>query len=178
MSFLDKLKKTAASASVAATNAANTAVKQTKTAAAIGKLKLNMAQEEDKMKKAYTELGRLYYRDYETKAEPELEEYLPWIQRVSDAKAAIEDLAAQVELVKAGVQSQEAAEVVEEAEDTSIYVDFGETEPVVVCVQEPQAEEAPQTEEAPAAPEEEVVEPQEEPGPTIGTLYVDISGQE
>lgn len=178
MSFLDKLKQSAVSATVAASNVANTAVKQTKTAAAIGKLKLNIAQEEDKMKKAYTELGRLYYRDYETKAEPELEEYLPWIQRVSDAKVAIEDLSAQVELVKAGAQSQEADEAVEDTEDTSIYVDFGETEPVVVCVQEPQTEEVPQPEETNAAPEEPVVEPQEEPGPTIGTLYVDISGQE
>lgn len=176
MSFLDKLKKTAASATVAATNAANTAVKQTKTAATIGKLKLNMAQEEDKMKKAYTELGRLYYRDHENDAQPELEEYLPWIQRVSDAKAAIAELSQQVEAVKAENQTVEVVDVTEpeEAEDTSIYVDFAEVEePVEVSVDVAEApmDETEATEEA-ATPE------MEEPAPTIGTLYVDISNQD
>lgn len=178
MSFLDKLKKTAASASVAATNAANVAVKQTKTAAAIGKLKLNIAQEEDKMKKAYTELGRLYYRDHEANAEPELEEYLPWIQRVADAKEAVEALNAQVEAVKA--ENAKADEPAEEEEDTSIYVDFAQVQ------EEPQEAPVEESVEDPQVPAEPVEEPQEaphvsteeEPAPTIGTLYVDISGQE
>lgn len=176
MSILDKLKKTAASASVAATNAANVAVKQTKTAAAIGKLKLNIAQEEDKMKKAYTELGRLYYRDYETKAEPEFEEYLPWIQRVTDAKEAVELLNAQVAAVKA--DNAQEKEPTDEAEDTSIYVDFAEGVVEAASVEEPVAEPEVTPEEPHGLEESPVISTEDEPAPTIGTLYVDISGQE
>ena len=132
MSFLDKLKQTAAAASVAATNAAEVAVKQTKTAAAIGKVKLAIAGEEDKLKKAYTELGRLYYRDHETQAEAEIEEYQPWIDKATDAKDAIQRLNQELEALKAENAKKDEPEVVEvteePAEDTSIYVDFAEEE--------------------------------------------------
>lgn len=174
MSFLDKLKQTATSATVAATNVANTAVKQTKTAAAIGKLKLNIAQEEDKMKKAYTELGRLYYRDYENQSEVEIEEYLPWIQRVSDAKVAIEGYNAQVEEVRRNAHQWEDVQA-EEVEDTSIYVDFSEAEPVCVTLETETVE--PESQEEPEVPQIQE-SPEEENTPTVGTLYVDISGQE
>ena len=178
MSFLDKLKQTAAAASVAATNAAEVAVKQTKTAAAIGKVKLAIVSEEDKLKKAYTELGRLYYRDHEAQAEAEMEEYLPWIEKAGEAKAEIARLNAELETLKAENTKKEApVEEAAEEEDTSIYVDFAEPEPVEIVVEEPAAEEEAPVEEAPAEePAPEV--PAEENAPTIGTLYVDISGQE
>lgn len=165
MSFFDKLKQTAATATAAASNAANVAVKQTKTAAAIGKVKLAIAGEQDKMKKAYTELGRIYFRDYETQAEAELEEYLPWLDKCTEAKEKIAALNEELAALKAEA-AKKAEPIVEESvaedeEDTSIYVDFAEAEPVVEIV------------------EEEVPEiPAEEPAPTVGTLYVDISGQE
>lgn len=183
MSFLDKLKQAASTASVAATNAAEVAVKQTKTAAAVGKVKLAIAGEEDKLKKAYTELGRLFYRDYEAQAEAEMEEYQPWIDKAADAKDAIARLTAELETIKAENAKKEVpGEVVEEpAEDTSIYVDFDEAEPAPVVETEAPAEESAAEEKDPVeetAESASVEEPVEEPTPTVGTLYVDISGQE
>ncbi len=196
MSFFDKLKETAVQVSAVATEvvnkaaaagktAADTAVKQTKTAAAIGKTKLAIASEEDKLKKAYTELGRLFYRDYEVQAETELEEYLPWIDKCAEAKAQIAALTEELEALKAEAAKKEepvveaAEEVEEEPEDPAIFVDFVE------------AEEAPAEEEAAEDLSEcvefEVVDvPAEEPAveetpaeePTVGTLYVDVTGQE
>lgn len=205
MSFFDKLKETAvqvtAAASVAVNKAAvagkaaaDTAVKQTKTAASIGKVKLAIASEEEKLKKAYTELGRLFYRDYEVQSETELEEYLPWIDKCAEAKAQIAALNEELEALRAEASKKEEVVVEEtveaesEPEDTSIFVDLDEAEDAEVaeeaapvedlaeCVEfqvvdapaeEPAVEEAPIVEEAPAVE-----------APTVGTLYVDVTGQE
>ena len=100
MSLFDKIKETAfqvaavaadtaEKAAAAGKSAADTAVKQTKTAASMGKVKLAIASEEDKLKKAYTELGRLFFRDYQAQAEAEMEEYQPWCDRCAEAVAQI-----------------------------------------------------------------------------------------
>ena len=72
MSFLDKLKKTAGIAVQVTASAADTAVSKTRTVASIGRVKLAISSEEDKLKKAYTELGRLFYRDYQAQAEADM----------------------------------------------------------------------------------------------------------
>lgn len=197
MSFFDKLKETAAQVSAVATVAVNkaaeagkaaadTAVKQTKTAAAMGKTKLAIASEEDKLKKAYTELGRLFYRDYEAQAETELDEYLPWIDKCAEAKAQIAVLTEELEALKAEAAKKEeptveaVVEAEEEPEDPAIFVDFEETE-------DAPAEEVEAAEDLSECVEFEVVDvPAEEPAveeapaeePTVGTLYVDVTGQE
>jgi hypothetical protein len=183
MSFLDKLKSAAGVAAQTAADAADTAVKQTKTLASIGRVKLAIAGEEDKLKKAYTELGRLFYRDYEAQAEADMEEYLPWCGKASDARAQIQQLTEELEKIKAESETAPEAEPEPEAEaeDPAIFADFAETEEPADAPEEPAAE--PAEEPAPEAPaEEETAEaaPTEEapPEPTVGTLYVDISGQE
>ena len=89
MSFLDTLKKTAGAAAQVAAVTADTAVNKTKTMASIGRVKLAISSEEDKLKKAYTELGRLFYRDYEAQAEADMAEYLPWCGKAAaDAQRA------------------------------------------------------------------------------------------
>jgi hypothetical protein len=185
MSFLDKLKSAAGVAAQTATSAADTAVKQTKTLASIGRVKLAIAGEEDKLKKAYTELGRLFYRDYEAQAEADMEEYLPWCGKASDARAQIQQLTEELEKIKAESEPTPEPEAETEAEDPAIFVDFAETEETAEAPEEPTAEPAdePTEEPAPEAPdEEETTEaaPTEEAPtePTVGTLYVDISGQE
>ena len=70
MSFFDKFKKRAGSVADAASGVAQNAVKQTKTLASVGRIKIAITTEEDKMKKAYTELGRLFFRDHEAQTEP------------------------------------------------------------------------------------------------------------
>jgi hypothetical protein len=186
MSFLDKLKSAAGVAAQTATSAADTAVKQTKTLASIGRVKLAIAGEEDKLKKAYTELGRLFYRDYEAQAEADMEEYLPWVGKASDARAQIQQLTEELEKIKAEAASETAPGAEPQPEDPAIFVDFAEAEESTETAEEPVLEaEEPEvaTEEAAPDPEEPVeaeAAPTEEeaPAPTVGTLYVDISGQE
>lgn len=166
MAFLDKLKQQAEAVANAAGTVAQTAVQQTKTLAGIGRIKLAIATEEDKVKKAYGELGRLYYRDYEAQTEPAQEDYQPWCDKVADAKEQIARLYEELEKLRAAEEApEEAAE-----EPAVIQVDLTAT----AAEEAPAEEEAPAQEEAPAeeAPTEE---PQE---PTVDTLYVDVTETE
>ena len=147
MSFFDKVKQQAGVVASAAGSVAQTAVQQTKTLAGIGRIKLAIATEEDKVRKAYIELGRLYYRDYEAQTEPAQEDYQPWCDKVADAKEQIARLYEEMEKLRAA-QEQEAPQAEEPApeevqEETSeeppekapeaptvgtVYVDVTETE--------------------------------------------------
>lgn len=187
MSFFDKLKASANSAAAAAKAASEVAVKQTKTLAAIGRVKVAIATEEDKAKKAYTELGKLYYRDFTAQAEQNLEEYLPFCEKAKDALEQVERLKAELEKLKA----EETEEPVP-SEDPAIFADFEETadddsievEVYVVEDETPAEEPAPEVvvvDEAPAeeTPSEEATA--EEPPvqePQVGTLYIDVTDQE
>lgn len=162
MSFFDKIKRQAGAAAQTAGNVAQNAVQQTKTLAAVGRVKLAIASEEDKMKKAYTELGKLFYRDYEAQTEADMTDYEPWCGKVADAKAQIQRL--NEELEKLHDEPQEAP-----AEEPEAAIELDLTTP---------AEEAP-AEEPPEAPEEPEAVPEEPPAePTVGTLYVDVTGTE
>ena len=177
MSFFDKLKTSAASAAAAAKAASETAVKQGKTLAAIGRVKVSIATEEDKAKKAYTELGKLFYRDYEAQAEANMDEYQPFISKVEDAKKQIALLNEELEKLKAEEPQEEPAP----AEEPVVYADFDEfveekeddIEVEVYVVEETPAAEAEVVvvDEAPAeeAPAEE---------PQVGTLYIDVTDAE
>lgn len=166
MAFLDKLKQQAEAVANAAGTVAQTAVQQTKTLAGIGRIKLAIATEEDKVKKAYGELGRLYYRDYEAQTEPAQEDYQPWCDKVADAKEQIARLYEELEKLRAAEEAPEEAT----EEPAVIQVDLTAT----AAEEAPAEEEAPAQEEAPAeeAPTEE---PQE---PTVDTLYVDVTETE
>lgn len=177
MSFLDKIKQQAGVAAQAAGTVAQTAVQQTKTLAAVGRVKLAIASEEDKMKKAYTELGKLFYRDYEAQTEAEMTDYEPWCGRVADAKAQIARLTEELEKLRAEEPQAETAapEPAIELDLTVATEDVPETETPVE--ETPAAEEAPAVEEpAEAAPEAEI--PDVTAAPTVDTLYVDVSGTE
>ena len=177
MSFFDKIKQQAGVAVQAAGNVAQNAVQQTKTLAAVGRVKLAIASEEDKMKKAYTELGKLFYRDYEAQTEADMTDYEPWCGKVADAKAQIQRLNEELEKLHAEPHEAPTEEPVAEA---AIELDL--TTPV----EETPAEEIP-TEEAPAAEAPVADVPTEESAPasveipaepTVGTLYVDVTGTE
>lgn len=205
MSFLDKLKQTANVAAQVAASTADTAVNKTKTMASIGRVKLAITSEEDKLKKAYTELGRLFYRDYEAQAEADMTEYLPWCGKAADAREQIQRLTEELEKLKAESKAPkeenaapEAHEAAEETveEDTSIFADLEDEAPAEAAehaepAEAPEAAEpAQETEEAqetPAEPEapEAPAEPAEA-APTIpemgsdvvGTFYLDTTGQD
>ncbi|MBQ9270401.1 MAG: hypothetical protein IJ206_12990 [Oscillospiraceae bacterium] len=166
MSFFDKFKKQAGSVAGAASGVAQNAVKQTKTLASVGRIKIAITTEEDKMKKAYTELGRLFYRDHEAQTEAVMEEYLPWIDKISDAKAQIARL--NDEIVKVRAEAEEAAP--EEAETAEVILD--ETVEAADTVLEDAADAAEEAAEEVAETVEEAAQTISEE-PTVGTLYVD-----
>ena len=122
-----------------ATEAAQYAAKKTKKLAEIAKANLSIYAEEDKIKKAQLELGKLYYRDYVLGEEQDEAEYLPWCKRIDESKQTIADMRDYLDELK--------AERVEMGQD-------------VVDV-----DDAPEADAAPEAPAEEapVEEPAEEP---------------
>lgn len=158
MSFLDKLKEQAGAVADVAGTVAQNAVKQTKTLAAIGRVKLAIASEEDKAKKAYTELGRLFYRDYETQTEAEMEDYQPWCDKVSDAKNQITRLSKELEKLREGQGT--------EVEDVSV--------PMIEMNLAASAEDELGTDDT----DDALPAPETADMPTVGTLYVDVTETE
>lgn len=204
MSFLDTLKKTAGIAAQVTASAADTAVSKTRTMASIGRVKLAISSEEDKLKKAYTELGRLFYRDYQAQAEADMTEYQPWCDRAADAREQIQRLTKELETLKAegkdtvkdAPKAQEEAKP-EKAEDTSIFADMDDEPEVEIEIkveskpeEQPEETNAPETAVEPeAAPETETTEPVEAPAEQapvvpevnpdiVGTFYIDTSNQD
>lgn len=197
MSFLDKLKKTAGIAAQVTASAADTAVSKTRIVASIGRVKLAISSEEDKLKKAYTELGRLFYRDYQAQAEADMTEYQPWCDRAADAREQIQRLTQELETLKAeGKEPKDAPkkpEAPQETEDMSIFADLDDA-PEEKPEEEPEAADAPEAapetaEEPEAAPVTEDAAPAEAPAEQapvvpeinpdiVGTFYIDTSNQD
>lgn len=126
------------------TDLAQSGVAKSKQLAEIAKLKTSNMGEEDTIKKAYLELGRLYYA--ERGAAPE-GAYAAACGRISQAKAAIETNNARIAELKAQGCVEEEAESVT-------------AEPVVEDV--PPEEPAPE-QEVPETPAEEAAAPEEAP---------------
>ena len=122
-----------------AVNAAAAAAQKTRDLAAIAKANLSIMSEENKIRKAETEIGKLFYRDYALGEEMDSAEYLPWCEKITESKAVIEDLSAMIADLKCAAKAAPATE-----------------EPA--SKEAPAAEEVPVAEEAPAA-EEVTAEP-------------------
>lgn len=142
-----------------ATEAAQYAAKKTKKLAEIAKANLSIYQEEDKIKKAQTELGKLYYRDYVVGEEMDTAEYLPWCQSIDEAKQTISDLRDYIDELKAEQVAAEGEDVIvdvaeEPAEAPEAPAEEAPEMEIVVCdeAEAPKAEE-PEVPEAPEAPE-------------------------
>ena len=81
--------------------AAQAAARVTKSAASVTKSNISILTEQDKQKKAYLELGKLYYRDFITGEEPDDAEYLPLCEAITAAAKNIETLRGELEEAKA-----------------------------------------------------------------------------
>jgi hypothetical protein len=139
-----------------AVEAAQTAAAKAKELAAVAKANISIYAEEDKVKKAEIELGKLYYRDYAVGEELDTAEYLPWCQKIDESKKAIAEL-------KDFIASLREDEAPAETEAAPTDDDFE-----IVVADEPKADkapavEAPKTEEAPAedAPAEDAPKAEE-----------------
>ena len=140
-----------------ATNAAQTAVKKTKMLASVAKANITILAEEEKIKKAQLELGKIYYKDFILDEEPDQAEYLPLCDKITD------NLKLEIAMAREEVEVEEPAAAEAEAEPVPEVV-VAEDVPVVeaeiveeVPVSEVPAEEvipaAEPVEEAPAAEE-------------------------
>ena len=126
MGFFDNFKEKA-------TDLAQAGVAQSKRLAEIAKLKTSNMAEEDSIKKAYVEIGKLYYAEKGMAPEGA---YAAACEKITAARAAIEANNDRIAELKASGESAE------EAEASDVYV-----------VEEPVVQE--QAEEEPAAQEEE-----------------------
>ena len=133
-----------------ATNAAQSAAGRTKKLAAIAKANFNILAEEEKVKKAQLELGKVYYKNFISGEDTDLAECLPLCEKITASLKLIDDLKAEIAAARSG-EPEEAAE----DDDFSI-------EEVVETVKEAVEEAAP---EEPVIPEIVVVDeaPAEEP---------------
>lgn len=133
-----------------AATAAGTAKKKASALAAIAKANVSIYAEEDKIRKAEAELGRLYYNDFVTGNGADTEAYLPICDRITESKNTIQDL-------KAAIAELKAQSGVEAAVDEDEVTDADFVVPGEEAAEEAPAEEAPEApaEEAPEAPAEE-----------------------
>ena len=93
-----------------ATEAAAAAANSTKRLAEIAKANIAIYSQEDKIKKAQLELGKLYYRDYVVDEEMDMAEYLPWCKKIDEAKKTIADLQDYIDDLKHANVTEEASE--------------------------------------------------------------------
>lgn len=108
-----------------ATEAAQTAANATRRVAVITKKKLEILAEQEKIRRNYTRLGKIYYKDYVTDEEPDDAEYQPLCSQISASFQRINRLRDEISQIKeeAGCDSageEEAVEIVPfTAEDTA-----------------------------------------------------------
>lgn len=86
---------------------------QAKVVTEIAKLNIKITQEEDKIRKAQTELGKLYYNDFEAGLPIEAETYLPLCNEIKAAKDSIAQHRAAIEELKKQPEAEEAEITVE-----------------------------------------------------------------
>lgn len=126
-----------------AAEAAQTAAKKTKKLAEIAKANVSIYSEEDKIKKAQQELGKLYYRDYVVGEDMDEAEYLPWCQQIDEAKQTIADLRDYIDDLKAEHVEMPVDDDVTEDDFADLDADETVEEAVEVAVEAEEVEEAP-----------------------------------
>ena len=89
------------------TQGAQAAMQKTRDLTAIAKANVAIKTEEGKIRKAEAELGKLYYADYTAGNTPEGEAYAPWCDKITEAKQAIDEQKAIIELLRS--KKEEAA---------------------------------------------------------------------
>ena len=116
-----------------AMEAAQTAAAKAKELAAVAKANISIYAEEDKVKKAEIELGKLYYRDYAVGEELDSAEYLPWCQKIDESKKAIAEAKKYGEVIVAASSKDKNYSYIPDCSDLDIPED---TDYVYICENE------------------------------------------
>lgn len=110
------------------TQGAQAASQKTKDLTAIAKANMAIKTEESKIRKAEAELGKLYYADYTAGNTPEGEAYAPWCEKITEARAVIEEQKAVIEALKAKKEESDDGEpdVVVDITEADLVEEAGE----------------------------------------------------
>ncbi len=81
-------------------DAAQAAGRVAKLAATISQKKVLIAREQERIRRNYTRLGKVYYKDYVTDEEPDEAEYKPLCEEISNSFRYINDLKEDIEDAK------------------------------------------------------------------------------
>ena len=83
-----------------AVDAAQSAKRTAVLLATISQKKLLIAREQEKIRRNYTRIGKVYYKDYVTDEEPDEAEYKPLCEEISNSFRYINDLRDEIEDAK------------------------------------------------------------------------------
>lgn len=97
-----------------ANEAAVSAAKVAKYVAFVSKKRLAIVSEQDKIRRAYTKLGKVYYKDYVTDEEPDEAEYKPLCDAITASFSRINDIKEELAAAKAEYNGEAAEEEPEE----------------------------------------------------------------
>ena len=108
---------------------AQSAAQKAKQLAAIAKANISIYSEEDHIKKAEQELGKLYYRDYAVGEQMDMAEYLPWCRKIDEANKQIAELREYIAALRADETVEEPVkeadfEEVEEVEEAPAEINI------------------------------------------------------
>lgn len=93
--------------------------------ASIAKMNVAMFAEEDKIKKAEAELGRMYYNDFVSGNLADTEAYLPVCNRITGSKSTVASIKEEIARLKSELNEESAAEA-DEVTDADFEVNAEE----------------------------------------------------
>ena len=97
--------------------AAQSAAKAAKYVALASKKRLEIVKEQEKIRRNYAKLGKVYYKDYVTDEEPDEAEYKPRSEAMSVSFRRINELREEIAEAKAEYNGDDAVEDVEDEAD-------------------------------------------------------------
>ncbi len=124
-----------------ATEAAQSAARAAKYVAIVSKKRLAILNEQEKIRRNYTKLGKVYYKDYVTDEEPDEAEYRPLCEEISESFRRINTLRDEIADAKEAYSAQGASEEMPEDVPEDIPEDV-EILPPVAEADVPEAETA------------------------------------
>lgn len=136
-----------------ASDAAQSAAKTARYVALVSKKRVEIAREQEKIRRLYAKLGKVYYKDYVTDEEPDEAEYAPLCNAISDSFRRINTLKEELSDAKDAYRADKEDEELSRGV-VILPVDEPEKEPEVVVKTEeaPKAEPEAASEEPAAAP--------------------------
>lgn len=131
-----------------ASDAAQSAAKTARYIALVSKKRVEIAREQEKIRRLYAKLGKVYYKDYVTDEEPDDAEYAPICNAISDSFRRINTLKEELSDAKDAYRADKEEEELSRGV-VILPVDEPEKEPEVVV----KTEEAPKAEPEAASAE-------------------------